>query len=168
MTAVHLSDTAEQSAEFAAVGDSTGLTILRCGDQEFGLDVHWVREIRPLPPTTPIPGFPPFWRGLTALRGEMYPVLDLRQFLWPDQSFDQPLRQVAFTAVNGQTLGLLVEEILAVRWVAAGIMVSDEAADLAPYTLGRTADQTILLDLPALYQLNLRSLRDLAGLKTEA
>jgi len=152
MTAAHVSDAAEQSAAFAATGDNTGLMILRCGGWEFGLDVNRVREIRPLPHITPIPGFPAFWRGLTALRGELYPVLDLRQFLWLEESFDQPLRQVAFTAVNGLALGLLVEEILAVRWVATGIMTNAEAPDLPAYTLGHTADQTILLDLPNLYR----------------
>jgi len=152
MTAVPARATAEQKTEFAAAGDSTALTVLCCGGRTFGLDVHWVREIRPLPPTTPIPGFPSFWRGLTALRGKLYPVLDLRQFLWPEQSFDQPLRQVAFTAVDGVAVGLLVEEILAVRWMAVGVTATDEADDLAPYALGQTADQTILLDLPALYQ----------------
>jgi chemotaxis signal transduction protein len=113
-----------------------GLIILRCGGERHGVDVQWVREIRPYTGATPLPGLPPFWAGVTALRGRLYPVLDLRQFLFPEQLFTERLQQVAFTAVDDVAIGLLVEEIV--------------SASEAGFSYDSELNPLFLLDLPAL------------------
>ena len=47
-------------------------------DQEYGLEIFKIREIRGYAPVTPIPNVPPHVRGVMNLRGTVLPVIDLR------------------------------------------------------------------------------------------
>jgi purine-binding chemotaxis protein CheW len=47
-------------------------------DQEYGLEIFKIREIRGYAPITPIPNVPPHVRGVMNLRGTVLPVVDLR------------------------------------------------------------------------------------------
>lgn len=48
------------------------------GDEEYGIDIRKVREIRGYESVTQIPHAPDFIKGVTNLRGNIVPVLDLR------------------------------------------------------------------------------------------
>lgn len=48
------------------------------GDEEYGIDILKVREIRGYDTVTQIPHAPDFIKGVTNLRGNIVPVLDLR------------------------------------------------------------------------------------------
>ena len=60
-----------------------------------------VVEIVPMPPVTPVPGAQPWLLGIGNLRGNLFPVVDLKQFLEGER---QALGEGA-GQVNGHPLG---------------------------------------------------------------
>lgn len=49
------------------------------GDEEYGVDILKVHEIKGWTPTTPIPNSPCFMKGVINLRGTIVPIIDLRE-----------------------------------------------------------------------------------------
>nr|WP_315982341.1 chemotaxis protein CheW [Aliamphritea spongicola] len=47
-------------------------------DEEYGIDILRVQELRGWAPVTPIPEMPDYLRGVLNLRGAIIPVIDLR------------------------------------------------------------------------------------------
>jgi len=45
----------------------------------YGVNVHQVREVKNFEGVTPVPYAPPYVKGVTNLRGEVIPVIDLRK-----------------------------------------------------------------------------------------
>ncbi|MEP7138637.1 MAG: chemotaxis protein CheW, partial [Caldimonas sp.] len=50
----------------------------KLGDEEYGIDILRVQEIRSYEPPTRIAGAPPFIKGVVNLRGVIVPVVDMR------------------------------------------------------------------------------------------
>lgn len=48
-------------------------------DEEFGVDILYVQEIRVWSPVTELPNKPNYFKGVINLRGVIIPVIDLRQ-----------------------------------------------------------------------------------------
>lgn len=128
-----------------------GLVIVRCCGLLYGIDVAWVREIRPFTHATPVYGLPAFWVGLAALRGHLYAVLDLPLFLSPQSVVADEQRQIMFTAVHDFAVGLLVTGIMEVRQPVDPTSITAVSLPEAPYIRGATGDQIPLLDLPTLF-----------------
>ncbi len=101
--------------------DSTGkqeLIAFRLGDGEFGVDVMAVREIRGWAAPTPLPGAPPYVRGVINLRGAVLPIVDLASRLGMPSGEPGPRDVTIVTRIGQQTVGLLVNavsDILSVR-----------------------------------------------------
>jgi purine-binding chemotaxis protein CheW len=51
------------------------------GGENYCIETHCVREVRRFGDVTPLPGVPDFLVGITNLRGEILPLIDLRCFL---------------------------------------------------------------------------------------
>ena len=74
------------------------------------------REVLSVPPTlTRVPGARPWLRGIANVRGQILPVLDLRQFL--GSGITAPTRSTRIVVVNHREIpaGLLVDEVLGFR-----------------------------------------------------
>jgi len=136
--------------ELLAAQHTIGLAVVCCTDSLYGIDVKWVREIRPLVGVTPVYGLSSFWVGLTALRGHLYAVLDLQQILVPQPTPTENGQQIIFTAVNQMLIGLLVAELPTMRQVDAQAITAFPVTE-TPYVLGITPDEIIVLDLPGLF-----------------
>lgn len=54
------------------------LVVFALGHEEFGVDIHAVREIVRLPEITPVPRSPGYVTGICNLRGNVLPVIDTR------------------------------------------------------------------------------------------
>ena len=48
--------------------------------ETYGIESAYVREIYPLTEITPLPGTPPFVRGIVNIRGQILSVIDLKKF----------------------------------------------------------------------------------------
>jgi len=65
--------------ERAADGRSNQYLTFFLGDEEYGVDILRVQEIRGWDRATPIPNTPDYVRGVINLRGAVVPIIDLRR-----------------------------------------------------------------------------------------
>ena len=80
-------------------------------DQEFGLEIFNIREIRGYAPITPIPNVPAHVRGVMNLRGTVLPVIDLRmKFNLPAVEYNK-FTVIVIATVGEKTVGLLVDAV---------------------------------------------------------
>ena len=89
------------------------------GDQEYGVDILNVQEIRGQSAVTPIPNAPPHVRGVSNLRGVIIPVIDLRARLGLPQ-LEPATPVVTIVAHLGKKIvGLLADAVSDVVKVSA-------------------------------------------------
>ena len=87
-------------------------------DQEYGLEIFKIREIRGYAPITPIPNVPSHVRGVMNLRGTVLPVVDLRmKFNLPVVEYSK-YTVIVIATVGDKTVGLLVDAVSDVLTVA--------------------------------------------------
>ncbi|MCA7953635.1 chemotaxis protein CheW [Burkholderia seminalis] len=81
------------------------------GDDEYGIDIMSVREIRPYVEPTPAADPPPFVKGTISLRGLVMPIVDLRATFSLDPVGDTV--PTAIIVLNGaeQAIGLIVDSV---------------------------------------------------------
>jgi purine-binding chemotaxis protein CheW len=95
-------------------------------EQEYGLEIFKIREIRGYAPVTPIPNVPPHVRGVMNLRGTVLPVIDLRmKFNLPAVEYSK-FTVIVIATVADKTVGLLVDAVSDV------LMVANDAIREAP------------------------------------
>jgi purine-binding chemotaxis protein CheW len=95
-------------------------------DQEYGLELFKIREIRGYAPVTPIPSVPPHVCGVMNLRGTVLPVIDLRMKFKLRAVEYNKFTVIVIATVADKTVGLLVDAVSDV------LMVSQEAMRAAP------------------------------------
>lgn len=72
-----VADTA--SVDLNAVDDNDQYLTFIMADEEYGVDILCVQEIRGWESATPLPNAPPHIKGVINLRGTIVPIVDLRQ-----------------------------------------------------------------------------------------
>jgi purine-binding chemotaxis protein CheW len=106
----------DQPAEAAASFDLP-LVVFRLGSEAYSLRLHEVREIIMVGNITPIPRAPSFIEGVLNLRGEVMPVIDLRErFGLPRQAVTSVSR-IVITPIGGVGTGLIVDSVEEVKSV---------------------------------------------------
>jgi purine-binding chemotaxis protein CheW len=149
----------------ALVLGPVGIDVLCCrlGSERYGVPLDNLSEVMPLGNWTPVPGQPQYLLGVTNLRGEIRPVLDLHSLL----SFEPPAADarawVVFVDDDGAEVGLRVdalERIIAVD--PAGLTDPQVSGNGLPQRfvtgIGAGADALILLDIKQILALDV--LRD--------
>jgi len=106
-------DTGEQSSQF--------LTFIMA-DEEYGVEILDVQEIRGWEPCTEIPNMPQYVKGVINLRGTIIPIVDLRQKF----GFNN-IKYITTTVVivvkvliedKSKTMGLVVDAVSDVHTIA--------------------------------------------------
>lgn len=91
-------------------------------EQEYGLEIFKIWEIRGYAPITPIPNVPPHVRGVMNVRGTVLPVVDLRmKFHLPAVEYSK-FTVIVIATVGDKTVGLLVDAVSDVLMVAQDAM----------------------------------------------
>ena len=79
---------------------------------EYVVDIGSVREITRVVDISHIPESPSFIEGVTNLRGQIIPVIDLaKQFGLASQEKLPESARIVVTEVKGQTVGMIVDEV---------------------------------------------------------
>jgi purine-binding chemotaxis protein CheW len=135
--------------------DTVELVVMVVGQERYGVDTRHVREILGLAYLAPVPGTVAFWRGIVNVRGNLYPVLDLRRYLsLPEEDDAEGPGIVVLAAGAGLTVGILVDDVPGVRRVAAAAirpLVLAGAPDTDRESMrGVTDDLLTVLDIEAL------------------
>ena len=88
------------------------LVIFRLREEEFGAEIDLVLEISRVLPVAHLPEAPGFIEGVVNLRGQVIPVIDLaRQFGLKAQAELPKTARIMVAEVNGETVGLIVDEV---------------------------------------------------------
>jgi len=91
----------------------------RLGQEEYGVDILRVQEIRGYEQPTRIAGAPDFIRGVLNLRGVIVPIVDLRLRLNLEPRFDS-LTVTVVLNVGGRVVGAVVDSVSDVVEFGAG------------------------------------------------
>jgi purine-binding chemotaxis protein CheW len=81
------------------------------GENKFGVDVTKVQEIMGIPELAHIPNARSYMKGVTNLRGNVIPLVDLRiKFNMPEKEYDR-LTVVMISEIKGMQIGLIVDSV---------------------------------------------------------
>lgn len=95
-------------------------------DQEFGIEILRVQEIKNFTRVTPIPNMPECIKGVMNLRGTVVPIVDLRRkFNMPFAEYNQ-FTVIIVVNVGARIMGLVVDAVSDV------LNVGDESIEGAP------------------------------------
>lgn len=89
------------------------------GDEEYGIPILKVQEIKGYSTVTPIPNSPAYVRGVMNLRGTIIPVIDLRQRFGLAKAEYNRFNVIIVVMVGARTMGLLVDAVSDVLNIAA-------------------------------------------------
>jgi len=112
----------KQSAEGSASADSARQEFLAftLGEEEYGINILKVQEIRSYEPVTRIANMPEFIKGVVNLRGTIVPIVDLRiKFKLGQPTYDE-MTVVIILDLAGRAIGLVVDTVSDVIDLDAG------------------------------------------------
>jgi purine-binding chemotaxis protein CheW len=95
-----------------AEASRTELITFAIGNEQYGVDIMSVREIKGWTDITHLPKQPDYVRGVLNLRGVMVPIIDLRCRLGEGLTDATPLHVVIIVQAADQQIGLLADRVL--------------------------------------------------------
>ncbi|OEY99843.1 MULTISPECIES: chemotaxis protein CheW [Stenotrophomonas] len=87
----------------------------RVGKRHLVSDFREVVEIVPMPPITPVPGAQPWLLGVGNLRGNLFPVVDLKYFMEGERTVQQEGQRVLIMRQAGGDVALTIDELFGQR-----------------------------------------------------
>jgi len=149
-----------EQAAIAAAARAREVLAFRLGDEEYGIDILLVHEIRSFERTTQLAGAPPFIRGVINLRGVIVPIVDLRLKFGLADAACNGTTAVVVLSVGGRVVGIVVDAVSDVMALAASqiraapefnaSVAVDHVDGLAAIEQGEGERLLILLDIEAL------------------
>ncbi|HBZ16960.1 chemotaxis protein CheW [Pantoea sp. NPDC088449] len=94
-------------------GETVGqeFLVFTLGDEEYGIDILKVQEIRGYDQVTRIANTPEFIKGVTNLRGVIVPIIDLRvKFSQPDVEYNENTVVIVLNLVQ-RVVGIVVDGV---------------------------------------------------------
>jgi purine-binding chemotaxis protein CheW len=102
----------EASRAQAQAGHAGGeFLTFRLGNEEYGIDILRVQEIRSYEQPTRIANAPSFIKGVVNLRGVIVPIVDLRMKLGCDSAEYNTFTVVIVLNVKGRVVGAVVDSV---------------------------------------------------------
>lgn len=122
-------DSSDHNSAVSVAGDvaAAGLAefiSFAIGNDQYGVDIMAVREIKEWSNVTHLPKQPEYVRGVLNLRGVMVPIVDLRCRFGEGLTGTTPTHIIIVVQIDGRPLGLLADRVLDI--------VSFEAARIQP------------------------------------
>jgi purine-binding chemotaxis protein CheW len=148
---------AEANRALQAKGPHGGeFLTFRLGDEEYGIDILRVQEIRSYEPPTRIANAPAFIKGVVNLRGVIVPIVDLRLKLGCASAEYNSFTVVIVLNVKGRVVGAVVDSVSDVLELQGDAVKAapemNSAVDLSFITgIGNVGERMlILMDIEAL------------------
>jgi len=115
-----MSNATASSAEFSLANNATAETgtsssqfiSFAIGDDQYGVDIMAVREIKGWTAITHLPRQPEYVRGVLNLRGVIVPIIDLRCRFSQGMTEATPLHIVIIVQIGSKLVGLLADRVL--------------------------------------------------------
>ncbi len=83
----------------------------RLGEQDYGIAISKVQEIREWTKVTPLPNSPSYIKGMLNLRGAIVPVIDLRMRFGLDVLEHDGFTVIIVVNVGGRLAGIVVDTV---------------------------------------------------------
>ena len=107
----------EERAEAGKEGMQEYLSF-HLGEEEYGIDILRVQEIRAYEKATRIPNTPEFIKGVINLRGTIVPIVDLRVKFKGEAKYDE-FTVVIILSVSDRMIGIVVDAVSDVMTLTA-------------------------------------------------
>ena len=136
------------------------------GNQEFGIDVMSVREIRVWSPATPIAHAPSYVAGVINLRGAVLPILDFAARLGFPPAQPTTRHAILVAQVGEQVVGLLVEGVSEIMTVTPDLIqaLPNVASDVTrEFVSGIVATENRMISIVAVDGLLVKSPEPMAA-----
>ena len=120
------------------------------GDDQYGVDIMAVREIKGWSDITHLPKQPDYVRGVLDLRGAIVPIVDLRCRFGQGLTETTPLHIVIIVQIDGRQVGLIGDRVLDIVSVDAAEIkqVPDTGGtDAANFLAGIVTLENVLIAL---------------------
>ena len=120
--------TETQHVEDTETQEQIQLCIFELSGRLLGLSIFDVQEILEDAPITPVPTTPPFLKGVINLRGDIVPVVDVREILelpFKERTLDS---RIMILNVRKTRIGILVDAISEVRQIEKRVVEKDSAS----------------------------------------
>jgi purine-binding chemotaxis protein CheW len=95
----------------AAIAASGEFLTFKLGEEEYGIDILRVQEIRSYEQPTRIANAPAFIKGVVNLRGVIVPIIDLRLKLGCEKAEYNTFTVVVVLNVKGRVVGAVVDSV---------------------------------------------------------
>jgi purine-binding chemotaxis protein CheW len=105
-------DNGRSPADGAATSGRVESISFSIGDEQYGVDIMAVREIKGWSEITHLPKQPDYVRGVLNLRGVMVPIIDLRCRFGQGKTEATALHVVIVVQVEARLIGLLADRVL--------------------------------------------------------
>ena len=87
------------------------LVTFSLGSEEFGVDIMLVQEIIRIPPITRVPKAPSYVEGVINLRGNVIPVVSLRNRFGMTRVEETDLSRIVVLQVQSKVFGVRVDAV---------------------------------------------------------
>jgi purine-binding chemotaxis protein CheW len=104
--------TADVAAASGGTAELSQFISFAIGDDQYGVDIMAVREIKGWSQITQLPRQPDYMRGVLNLRGIMVPIIDLRCRFGQGMTEASSLRIVIVVQIGPRHVGLLADRVL--------------------------------------------------------
>jgi purine-binding chemotaxis protein CheW len=104
-------DESEHKEELVADGNIVQMVSFTLDDVEYGINILSVHEILRMPDITRLPNSPSYIRGVINLRGNVIPVVDVRERFGLPDAVITPLTRIIVIEVEERLVGLLVDNV---------------------------------------------------------
>jgi purine-binding chemotaxis protein CheW len=118
--------------------------------ERYAVESRFISEVHTLEDLTPLPGVPPFIRGIVNLRGRILPVLDLKKFFELPERGLTDLHRIVVVRGHDLELGLLADTVIGLRHVALESLqpsLPTLTGIRADYLKGVSKERLVVLDL---------------------
>ena len=105
-------DTGPTPATDAADPGLAELISFAIGNDQYGVDIMAVREIKEWSNVTHLPRQPEYVRGVLNLRGVVVPIIDLRCRFGQGLTDSTPTHIIIIVTIDGRQVGLLADRVL--------------------------------------------------------
>ena len=98
-------------SETGQSADANQFLTFSLGEEEYGVDILKVQEIKGYVPTTRIPNSPPDVVGVLNLRGTIVPIVDLRRKFGLDSVEYNQFTAIVVVVVRRRVMGVIVDSV---------------------------------------------------------
>jgi purine-binding chemotaxis protein CheW len=99
------------SNQISLATDGTQYLTFTLGQEEYGVEILKVQEIKGYSTITPIPNTPRYLKGVMNLRGTIIPVVDLRSKFAMAEAEYNPFTVIIVVTVGTKVVGLIVDAV---------------------------------------------------------